>query len=89
MSYIVSRDLVDIHPESSVYKLIDKLDDEIIRRYQEGWARDEYGQDWTIVKVQNYCKENNRPFSAPYPSSFDALLILHDMIKNGEFYGII
>lgn len=89
MSYNVSRDLVDIHPESSVYKLLDKLDDEITRRYQEGWARDAYGSGWTVRRVQNYCTENGWPFSAPNPSSFDALLILHDMIKNGEFHGVL
>ncbi len=86
MSYIVSRDIFGMEFEDDLLTKIDRLDDEIIRRYQEGWVRDEYGPNWTMeMAIEDYKKRGyiGEPFPSG-PGSFDTLLILHKMIESGE-----
>lgn len=84
MSYIVFRDLFDLKDDDPLVTEIDRIDDLIIRKYQEGYVRDEFGSDFTLEMAEKYCKEKGYSTAWPYPNSFDALLILHVMIKNGE-----
>ncbi|XAO35318.1 hypothetical protein SEA_FRANCOB_143 [Streptomyces phage Francob] len=84
MSYIVFRDIFGLDEDSEIVNYIDKIDDIIIRKYQEGYVQDEFGSDMTLEAAEEYCKEKGYNMAWPMPNSFDALLILHQMIKNGE-----
>lgn len=84
MSFIVSRDIFGMGFEDPLRDLIDKLDDQIIERYQLGWVHDEFGSHWNIEMAKEYYKERGIPFFAPEPSSYDTLLILYKMIESGE-----
>ena len=84
MSYIVFRDLLDLDGDSNAVKYIDAIDDIIIQKYQEGYVKDEFGSDYTLESAEEYCKEKGYCYAWPMPNSFYALLILHEMIKNGE-----
>jgi predicted 3-demethylubiquinone-9 3-methyltransferase (glyoxalase superfamily) len=84
MSFSVSRDIFGMDFEDPLRDLIDKIDDQIIEKYQLGWVHDEFGNDWDIEKAREYYKERNIPFFIPEPSSYDALLILYKMIESGE-----
>lgn len=85
MSYIVFRDVFDLDDEDPLLSKIDKLDDIIIQKYQEGYVKDEFGYDETLESAEKYCKERGYSTAWPMPNSFDTLLILHKMIENGEF----
>lgn len=85
MSYIVYRDVFDMNHDDPLIGKIDKLDDEIIRRYQQGYVDDEFTPGMTIEEAEAYYKENGyTTWGLPYPGSFDALLILYKMIQSGE-----
>lgn len=84
MSYIVSRDLLGLKDDSNTVSYIDTIDDIIIKRYQEGYVEDEFGSGTTLEEAEAYCNERGYSIAWPMPNSFDALLILHEMIKNGE-----
>lgn len=81
MSYIVWRDLLGMDENDPLKDRLDGLDDEIILRYQNGWAEDEFFPGATLKDAEEYYKERKQFFSAPDPSSFDTLLILARMIK--------
>lgn len=84
MSYIVFRDLFGLDDEDPLVHQIDKIDDMVIKKYQEGYVKDEFGSHFTLETAEEYCKERGYCTAWPMPNSFDTLLILHDMIKNGE-----
>jgi hypothetical protein len=84
MSYIVFRDIFGLKDDDPVVSWIDGIDDIVIRKYQEGYVKDEFGSDCTLESAEKYCKERGYNTAWPMPNSFDALLILHNMIKNGE-----
>jgi predicted 3-demethylubiquinone-9 3-methyltransferase (glyoxalase superfamily) len=84
MSYIVWRDLLDMEEDDPIFERVNGLDDIIIQKYQQGWVEDEFGYGWTIGQAEEYMEEKGYPVSFPEPSSYDTLLILIYMIKNGE-----
>jgi bifunctional DNA-binding transcriptional regulator/antitoxin component of YhaV-PrlF toxin-antitoxin module len=92
MSYIVYRDVYGMEQNDPLIELIDKLDDKIIEKYQQGYVDDEFGQGMNLQEAEEYVKSkgyNCYPF--PEPNGYDTLLILVQMIKNGEvdFDGIV
>lgn len=84
MSYIVWRDLLDMDENDPLFERVNGLDDIIVQKYQQGWVEDEFGQGWTIEQAEEYMKEKGYPCILPEPSSYNTLLILMYMIKNGE-----
>jgi len=70
--------------DDGVLKFIESLDDEIISRFQQGWIEDEYGSGWNMKMVREHHKSNSSPCMIPEPSSFDTLLILYKMLKDGN-----
>ncbi|UUG69450.1 hypothetical protein SEA_SHAM_138 [Streptomyces phage Sham] len=84
MSYIVFRDVFGLSDDDPLVEWIDKIDDLVIQKYQEGYVKDEFGSHFTLESAEEYCKERGYCTAWPMPNSFDALLILHNMIKNGE-----
>ncbi|WMI33521.1 hypothetical protein SEA_PHREDRICK_145 [Streptomyces phage Phredrick] len=84
MSYIVWRDLLDMDENDPIFERVNGLDDIIVQKYQQGWVEDEFGQGWTIEQAEEYMKEKGYPAFFPEPSSYNTLLILVHMIKNGE-----
>lgn len=85
MSYIVYRDVFGMDHDDPLIDKLDKLDDKIIERYQQGYVEDEIGPGISIEEAEAYYKERGYGnFCPPSPNSFDALLILYKMIKSGE-----
>ncbi|UTN92373.1 hypothetical protein SEA_STIGMA_138 [Streptomyces phage Stigma] len=85
MSYIVYRDVFGMDQEDTLLDKIDKLDDEIIKRYQQGYVDDEFGPGMSLEEAEAYVKEKGyHCYPFPEPRSFDTLLILYKMIENGE-----
>lgn len=84
MSYIVYRDLFGLDEDSLLVEQIDALDDEIIRRYQEGYVKEEFGSHFTLETAEEYCKEKGYSLAWPHPNSFDTLMILHHMMMELE-----
>lgn len=85
MSYIVHRDVFDMNNEDPLLDKLDRLDDEIIKVYQQGYVDDEFGPGMSLEEAEAYVKEkgyNCYPF--PEPNSFDTLLILYKMIESGK-----
>jgi len=70
--------------DDGVLKFIESLDDEIISRFQQGWIEDEYGSGWNMKMVREHHKSNSSPCMIHEPSSFDTLLILYKMLKDGN-----
>ncbi|QOI67514.1 hypothetical protein SEA_BEUFFERT_135 [Streptomyces phage Beuffert] len=85
MSYIVYRDVFGLEQDDPLLEKIDKLDDKIIEKYQQGWVDDEFGPGMNLQEAEEYIKSKGyHCWPLPEPGSYDALLILAQMIKSGE-----
>ncbi|AXG66225.1 hypothetical protein SEA_ANNADREAMY_129 [Streptomyces phage Annadreamy] len=85
MSYIVYRDVFGMDQNNPLLDKVDKLDDKVIEKYQQGWVDDEFGPGMNLQEAEEYIKSQGyNCWPPPEPHSYDTLLILVQMIKNGE-----
>lgn len=85
MSYIVHRDVFGMERDDPLLDKLLKLDDMIVEKYQQGWVDDEFGPGMSLQEAEEYIKSKNyNCWPPPEPGSYETLLILVQMIKNGE-----